>query len=454
MRPLPVRLSCAALSPALRFPGFHPACWRVLGLGLLAVGALASGRAAEPAAADPAVLQVYRTKIEGELRGNILPFWLAHARDRKHAGFHNEITPDLVVLEDAPRGALLTSRILWTFSAAYRRYRDPAYLEMAQWARRDLVEHFRDEKFGGLYWSLTADGRPLDERKIVYGQVFGIYALSEYYRATGEQPALDQALELYRTVEARAHDRQHRGYREEFTRDWQLRSGRSAMGALGEKSQNAHIHILEAYTNLLRVWPDPQLKENLRDLIDVLLTKILDPSSHHLRLFLAADWTPRSDTISYGHDIEFSWLVVEAAGVLGDPAVLRRAEDAAVAIARVTAAEGVDTDGGVYNEGEAGRGLTDTRKEWWPQAEAAVGFAGAYRISGDEAHLRRALRSWDFIDTHLVDRRRGEWLRGVTREGRPLTRGANKVSFWKCPYHNSRACLELLDRLAPRTAAP
>jgi mannobiose 2-epimerase len=410
--------------------------------------------AADAPRVDSAAARAYRDRAEKELRGDILPFWLAHARDRRHQGIYNEITNDLVVQKGKPRGSLLTARILWTFSAAYRRYHDPAYLEMAQWAYRDLVTHFIDEKNGGLYWSITFEGRPLDTRKVIYGEVFGIYALSEFYRATGGKDALAHAIAIYRLVEEHAHDRVNRGYYEEFTADWKPSTGRSALGATGAKSQNVHIHMLESYTSLLRVWPDPGLKENLGDLMEVLLTKILDPGTHHLTLFLTPDWKPQGDTISFGHDIEFSWLVVEAAEVLGDPAIIKRAEKNALAIAGITAANGVDADGGIYNEAEPGKGVTDSRKEWWPQAEATIGFLNAYQLSGDPVWFQRSLHTWDFIDRCIVDHRKGEWFRGVTKDEKPLSPFFNKVSFWKCPYHNGRACLELIDRLAPLASAP
>ncbi len=412
---------------------------------VLPMSSSASSSGQSPAI-DPAVAQDYVARIEADLRQNILPFWIKHTRDTERGGIFNEISNDLVVDKNAPRGALLTARILWTFSSAYLRYQDPAYLEMAKYAFNDLTQHFWDPEHGGTYWSINADGTPRDTRKVVYGQVFGVYALSEYYRATREPAALERALEIYRTVEKHARDHQHRGYLEEFTREWKWIEGKSAMDAQGAKSQNAHLHILEAYTNLLRVWPDAGLKADLKDLIDVLLTKILKSSDQHLILFLDREWKPVSESISYGHDIEFSWLLVEAAEVLGDPEVLHRAEKAAVEIARVTLAEGVDTDGGLYNEGEEHKGLTDPRKEWWPQAEAAVGFVGAYQLSGDDAYLKQGLKSWDFIEKFLIDREHGEWLRGVTKDGQPLPR-FNKVSFWKCPYHNGRACFELIDRL-------
>lgn len=424
--------------------------FRILGTLLLSIGVAvaASVLPAAKAGSLPLTPGMYAERVEAELRENLLPFWLEHARDREHGGFHGEINGQLRVKKDASRGALLTARVLWTFSAAFRRYQDPDYQEMARWAFEDLNARFWDASNGGLVWRTQADGTPLDARKIVYVQAFGIYGLSEYHRATGEPAALDRAIELYRLLERHCHDREHLGYREEFTPDWQV-SGergprRSPMGSLDQKSQNVHLHLLEAYTSLLRVWPDPELKRDLRELIEVMQGKILDSSTHHLRLFLAEDWSPRSDTISFGHDIEYSWLVTEAAEVLGDPQVLEAVKRDAVRIAAVTLAEGVDPDGGVLAEADVD-GVTNTFKEWWPQAEAAVGFLNAYQLSGEPRYLHASMRSWGFIEQHLIDSENGEWLHGVSRDGRK--KSTLKIGFWKCPYHNGRACMELADRL-------
>lgn len=399
-------------------------------------------------------MAAYAGQAEAELRENILPFWLKHARDHKRGGFYGEIDGKLKVRTEAPRGALLTSRILWTFSAAHRRYHDPEYLAMARWAYDDLLARFLDSKHGGVYWMVSADGAPVDPRKVAYVQSFAIYGLSEYHRASGEQGALDKAIELYRLLNRHGHDREHRGYFEEFSREWQVRHERgrfgSAMGSTGQKSQNTHLHILEAFTTLYRVWPDPGLKQDLRELTELMLDHVLDASTHHLRLFLAEDWQPRSEEVSFGHDIEFSWLLMEAVEVLGDEALSARAKAEAVKIAAVTLKEGVDPDGGVL--GEAGpKGLTVTFKEWWPQAEAAVGFLNAYQLSGDRTYLDASRHSWQFIEEKLVDRKNGEWLHGVSRDGR--RKSTLKAGFWKCPYHNGRACMEIVDRLRQRQPA-
>jgi mannobiose 2-epimerase len=380
-----------------------------------------------------------------ELTGDILPFWMKYTRNEANGGFYGLIAADMTIRKGVPRGALLTSRILWTFSTAYRVYHDPAYLEMARWAYRDLIDHFRDPESGGLFWTITEDGKPLNTMKQIYGQAFGIYALSEYYRATGEKPALDEAVAIYNLVELHAHDHAHGGYYDALDRKWdRLAPGQRNLLGDAPKSQNSHIHILEAYTELLRVWPDAGLLANQRDLVDVTIRHIIDPKTHHLILFMKDDWTPIGDGISYGHDIELSWLLVEAAQGLGDPAVIAEAKPLSLDIARVTLAEGVDPDGGVISEGSP-HGYTNTNKEWWEQAEAVVGFLNAYQLSGDARYLEASRRSWDYIQAKFIDRAHGDWINLVKRDGTPYP--LPKVSLWKCPYHSGRSCFEVAERV-------
>ncbi|HVU16896.1 MAG TPA: AGE family epimerase/isomerase [Candidatus Didemnitutus sp.] len=422
----------------------------IVPLLLLPLGLLAA-----PAAPTQAELKAYAQQAETELKTDILPWWLKNAPDREHGGFHSFIGEDMQVSDRWPHGALLTTRILWTFSAAYRHYHDPAYLEMAQRAYRDLVDHFVDREHGGLFWSVGSDGQPRDTTKQIYGQVFGIYALAEYFRVTKDQAALDEAIAIFHVVDKYAHDPVNGGYYDTLQRDWTR--PKSTKNVLGDapKSQNSHIHILEGFANLMRVWPDETLRARQKELLELILTRIIDPKTHHLVLFMKDDWTPIGDDFSYGHDIELAWLVVEAADIYGDPAIIARARTAAVEIARVTNAEGVDRDGGVYMEGNA-KGPTDPRKEWWEQAEAAVGFLNAYQISRDPEYFADSMRSWRFIEDKFVDRVHGDWHNTLERDGTPIlvSTAPNgmkfpeaKLSVWKCPYHNSRACMELIERL-------
>jgi cellobiose epimerase len=393
---------------------------------------------------EASVLRAFAAQTEAELRENILPFWMRHAPEGEQ-GFVGRIGHDMTRHPQAPRGVLLTSRILWTFSAAQGRYPTPGYAGMARRAYRDLVERGLDSEHGGAFWTVSPTGEPVDARKHVYGQAFALYALSEYARAFDQSEAKERAIQLFRLVEKHARDHRHGGYFEAFDRTW--RRDTAALRLLGTgapKSQNTHIHIMEAYTNLLRVWPDPELREAQRALIELMLTRILNPATNHLQLFFREDWTPVSHEISYGHDIELSWLVVEAAEVLGDEALVARAKAAAVAMAEATLREGVDRDGGVFNEGGP-HGVTKDTKDWWPQAEAAVGFLNAYEISGDVRFFDAARQTWAFVAKHVVDRERGDWHESLSRDGTPLPR--TKLSVWKCPYHNGRACLELAARL-------
>ncbi len=393
----------------------------------------------------PAEYRAWRAEIESELRDNILQFWLTYARDPKRGGFHGLVDANLRVVADSPRGALLTCRILWTFSAAARRYGDRDQLEMARYAYRDLLEHFWDSQHGGLYWTITAQGGALDDRKQTYGQAFGIYALAEYHRVTNDPVALERGVEIYRLLERFAFDRTHGGYFDVRAADW-TKPSRKLGNPLGSapKSQNSHIHLLEAFTNLLRVWPDVGLQGRQRELIELLLMRVIDRRTHHLFLLLKDDWTPVSRAVSYGHDIELSWLLVEAADVQSDQTLRDRAVAEALEIARVVLEEGVDADGGVYDAGDA-RGPTSLRKDWWPQAEAVVGFLNAHCLSGDSQFLAAARDSWRFIKTRMVDRGQGDWHEAVMRDGTVLSRP--RISLWKCPYHSSRACLEAMERL-------
>jgi len=402
---------------------------------------------------DLKIIQAYAGRIETELTQNILPFWIRHTVDKKRGAFVGAMTNDLVIYPSAERGALLTARILWTYSAAYRHYRDTSYLEIAKLAYADLINHFWDQEFGGLLWSIDANGTPLKDRKQVYGQAFGIYALTEYHLATGLAEPLHQANTIFDLIEKHARDPQSGGYFEAFSREWKpIEDMRLSAIDLNEpKSQNTHLHVMEAYSNLLRVRPDATVRQSQSELIDVMLNRILCEESSHLKLFFARDWTSKSDRISYGHDIEAGWLLLEAARALGDTALTARLTPLMLKIADATLTEGVDDDGALFNEG-CPTGITNSNKEWWPQAEAVVGFIEAYQLYGNERHLKAAFRCWDFIENRLVDKKHGEWFRGITRDG-TLLPDELKVSFWKCPYHNGRACMEAASRLRSIAAA-
>ncbi|MFW6352789.1 MAG: AGE family epimerase/isomerase [Verrucomicrobiota bacterium] len=393
-------------------------------------------------------LRAYADRIEADLRGNLLPFWIEHVVNREKGSFHGELSNDLRVSPDVERGALLSTRILWTYAEAFTVYPEEEYKKMADYAFADLVRLYADRVHGGFIWSVDAAGQPLKTRKQVYGQAFAIYALATYHRATGHPEALELAKATFRLLELEARDPRHGGYREAFARDWSpIEDMRlSPIDLNAPKSQNTHLHLMEAFTALLRVWPDAEVKAAQAELLEVMLTRILDDSGRHLGLFFTDDWQRWNDTVSYGHDIEAAWLLHEAATVLGEPAIHERIRQVTVNIAAETLRLAIDDDGALLYEGNPRDGVTKDHKEWWPQAEALVGFLDAYEISSEERFLRTARGLWDFIGAKLVDREHGEWFRGTDRTGNPLP-GESKVSFWKCPYHNGRMGLEAVRRL-------
>jgi mannobiose 2-epimerase len=375
-------------------------------------------------------LQQFRSEIEKELIDNILPFWSNKMPDEDNGGFYGQITGKDEIIPKAHKGSVLNARILWTFSAAYRIYKNPDYLVIATRARNYIIDHFIDKKFGGVYWLLDYKGNPVETKKQIYAQGFAIYGLSEYYRVTGDTEALNHAIELYRLIEKHSFDTEKNGYLEAFTEDWQPIADMrlSEKDANEQKTMNTHLHILEPYSNLYRVWENDSLKSQLKNLIEVFLDKIIDTQTGHLRLFFDADWNDKSRSVSFGHDIEASWLLYEAALVLNDAEVLEKVKKIVPRIVKASE-EGLQLDGSMMYEKDINTGHEDKERHWWVQGESS----------------QIAMNCWDYINNNLIDRTNGEWFWSIYTNG-SVNHNDDKAGIWKCPYHNGRMCLEVIER--------
>ena len=393
-------------------------------------------------------LEALREEVKDELVNDILPFWMNRMTDREQGGFYGRIDGNNCLHPDAPKGAILNARILWTFSAAFRLLKKPEYLETATRAKRYLLDFFYDKQYGGIFWELNADGTPSDAKKQIYALGFAIYGLSEYARATGDREALEYAVRLFEVIEKYSFDPVQNGYVEALTREWQpIQDMRlSDKDENEKKTMNTHLHILEPYANLYRVWKDERLEKQLRNLIKVFVTRILDAESGHLNLFFEEDWSNKYHIISYGHDIEASWLIHEAALVLGDQGLLAEIEPVIVKIARA-ADEGLNRDGSMIYENFVDKQKVDRELHWWVQAENVVGHINLYQYFHDEDALRKALKCWQFIKENLIDGEGGEWYWSRYADG-TVNRKDDKAGFWKCPYHNGRMCMEIIERFS------
>ena len=429
-------------------------------------------------------IETMKCEMQDVVQNNILRFWLDRMQDHENGGFYGRIDANEQLHREAEKGAILNARILWSFSAAYRVFSHLEnldhlehldYLSAATRAKDYFIDHFIDHEYGGVYWSVDYKGNPLDTKKQFYAIGFAIYGLSEYARATGDREALDYALQLFECIEDHAFDHEHNGYIEALSRDWQpLADMRlSELDANYPKSQNTHLHIIEPYANLYRTLKEFQANSScdyvpvigsvlpiditvpcdlvarvegaLRNIIGIFTDRILNPETHHLDLFFDMDWTRGAGRLeSYGHDIECSWLMHEAALVLGDRQVLARVEPIVREVAKASE-KGLRPDGSMIHEANLDTGHVDDDLHWWVQAENVVGWFNLYQHFGDEEALARAQKCWDYIKAQIIDYEHGEWHWSRHADG-TLNTVDDKAGFWKCPYHNSRMCLEIIER--------
>ena len=397
---------------------------------------------------DSTDLKVFSKCVSDQLFGHIMPFWCGPALDNKQGGWMAWLSNDLKPDRAQPKGLIINSRILWTFSAVHQARPEKLFRQMADRAFDCVMNRFWDSQYGGAFWHLDDAGRVMDDSKKIYGQAFYIYALAEYHRTFGAPTALARAKELFELIERHAHDSTHGGYIEVCRRDWSEAGAEARLSDRDmneKKSMNNHLHLLESYTNLYRVWKEPRVEQRLRELIQLFEQRILDSRTKHFNHFFNGEWHVRSDSYTFGHDIEGTWLLCEAAEVLGDAALLKQIQGVVLPMVEVVLKEGIAADGALYYEGKGGK-IIDPGKECWPQAEAVIGFLNAFQFTGDKKYLRTSLRAYDFIEDHLVDRVHGEWFWRINEDGKPDPK-LPKVSEWKGPYHGSRMCLETLHRL-------
>jgi mannobiose 2-epimerase len=399
-------------------------------------------------AVDPEIkrlLEGYSKGVETELV-SILDWWTHHINNPANCFYYGEINSKNEPDAEAPIGLVLQSRLLWTFSAAFKHTQNHQYLKAANQAYDALTQKFYDNKNGGMYWSVHPNGQVASDKKQAYGIAFAIYGLSAYYEVTLDAGALKKATDLYTSLEKHFFDSEFGGYIECLGNNWSeiddVRLSDKDQNAI--KSMNTHLHIIEAYAALYKVLPNAGIKQSIQKLLHYFEKFIIDVGTSQQNLFFEKNWTPTSSVISFGHDIEASWLLQEAAAIIDDDIYLQKFTKLATNMAGVVA-NNVSTEGAVYNEYHRKINTLDFGKDWWPQAEAMVGFLNAYQNTGNIQFLQHSLKSWQVVNDYFKDPIYGEWHWGYDSSGNLMVR--EKAGFWKCPYHNSRACIEVANRI-------
>jgi mannobiose 2-epimerase len=389
-------------------------------------------------------IRQFQHELKDELH-RILEYWIRNTPDNQFGGFTGRIDQENKIVPRSPKGVVLNSRILWTFSAAFNVSKQYEYMAIAERAFDYLQRHFFDRQQGGVYWSVDYKGMPLDTKKQLYAQAFAIYGLSEYAKAADSDSACNAAIALYELITRHGYDPTNGGYVEALSADWKATDDLrlSEKDANEKKSMNTHLHLLEAFSNLYTIWPDATLKKRIIELIRIFLDRMTDVNSHHLLLFFDDQWNSKSSLVSFGHDIEGAWLVQQAAETIKDEPLTEEIKVWSVTLANA-AAMGVDEDGGLWYEKEGELWIKE--KHWWPQSEAMVGFFHAWELTGQDRFLQYSLQCWEFVKNFIHDKKYGEWFWGI-RDDHAVMEGEDKVGIWKCPYHNGRACMEIMKRV-------
>lgn len=385
---------------------------------------------------------MFATEIKEHLVNDLIPFWQG-LKDEENGGFYGYLSYDLKLDKKAVKGCILNSRILWFFSNAYMVLRDHSLLESATHAYQFLKEHCVDDEFGGVFWSLTYDGKPEDTTKHTYNQAFSIYALASYYDASKNPEALEIAWKLYDLVESKCKDEY--GYLEAFTRSFEPEENDklSENGVIAEKTMNTLLHVFEAYTELYRVTKEEKVAKQICFMMDIIKDKVFNKEIGRQEVFFDRTWNTLIDLYSYGHDIETAWLVDRGLEVLDDEAYTNMLSPITKIITE-NIYNRAYIDHSLVNESE--NGVVDTTRVWWVQAEAVVGFLNGYQKQGDKKFLDASVDIWNYIKKYFIDKRNGsEWFWSVKEDHTPDEKPI--VEPWKCPYHNGRMCFEVLRRM-------
>lgn len=383
-----------------------------------------------------------KEECRAELTGRIIPFW-NKLRDDENGGFYGFMNNSLEVDKKADKGVILNSRILWFYSMAYKTLGDKALLDNARHAYEFLRNNCVDEENGGVYWMMTYDGKISDGMKHTYNQAFAIYALSAYFLASGDEQALELAFELFDTVEEKCTD--DIAYMEAFSEEWQLidNDALSENGLMADKTMNTVLHLIEAYTVLYDASGDEKVKERIVFLLEISKNKIFDAENNKLLVFFDRELNVIGDIHSYGHDIEATWLFDRACETITDSAIEEDWKARNLLISENIYNIAFE-NGAVNNERENDK--IDKKRVWWVQAESVVGFVNAYQQSGDRKFLEAASTVYEWIKNYQTDKRdNSEWWGEVDFDGNPMQE-VQMVNPWKCPYHNGRMCIEILNR--------
>lgn len=372
----------------------------------------------------------------------ILSYWESMTQDDEHGGFYGRIDACNQIDRTASKGVILNTRILWAFSAAGNHSDKLKYSKICDRAYDYLLTYFFDNEFGGVVWELDYLGNPVNNRKQIYAQAFAMYALCEYYQLSGKTEARDRAMGLFDLIEQHSKDQVNRGYFEAFSQKWQplkdMRLSKKDMNT--SKTMNTHLHIMEAYTSLLKINRNERIEKALRELVILINHQFLTEEGQ-FHLFFDDHWNLQSQVVSYGHDIESAWLILEAARQLEDEQLLADCESNAMRIVNKFLDDGIGEFGGVLNEYNYATGIYDEDRHWWPQVEAMLGLGYAYQLTGETVYLKQIEAIWNFINEYIIDKAHGEWYFRVNNKGIPYEEDI--VSMWKAPYHSVRACIYL-----------